>query len=73
MAIEGIIFLKDHNGERVGLGQSFEIMPVGSAFAGFLDTADGKIQFTDAWETEDLCLAHICDGGLGIDIQIDDL
>jgi hypothetical protein len=71
MAYTGKIYIADHNGEKVGIGQDFTILPILGGYAGFLVTPDGNQQFTDAWETEDLCKSAI-KGGVGT-VVIDDL
>lgn len=70
MAYSGKIYIKDHNGEAVGLGQSFEILPHDGGYAGFLATSNGNEQFSSVYNTEEACLAAIKGGG-GI-IIIDD-
>lgn len=69
----GNIFVRDHNGESVGIGQAFGVLPADGGYAAFLVVDDGYVQFTDAWETEDECLQFLKTGGTGTVIVIDDL
>jgi hypothetical protein len=72
MAIKGTIYIKDHNGEAVGVGQAWEIMPAsGGGYAAFLTAPSDPVQFTEPWESEADCLASLKGGG-GVIIIIED-
>lgn len=72
MSYKGKIYLGDHNGENVGIGQDFEVMQIDGGYAGFLTAPDIPVQFTEAWETEALCVSNIKGGGTVIIIEEDD-
>ena len=71
MSFKGKIYLQDHNGESVGIGQSFEVKQVGTSYAGFLEMTDGFVQFTEPWETAAEAYQAI-KGGIGTIIVEED-
>lgn len=70
MAITGKIYLKDHDGSPVGVGQDFEILQHDGGYAAFLTGGDENYQITEVCETEALCKTRL--GGTEV-IVIDDL
>ena len=70
MSTTGKIYLKDHNGQSVGIGQDFEIKVVTGGFAAFLITPDGDSQLTARCDTIGACRTAL--GGVGT-VVIDDL
>lgn len=66
---KGSIYLKDIDGNPVGIGQEFEIRPVSGGFAAFLVTDENFIQLTATCDTIPACRATL--GGLEI-IVVDD-
>lgn len=70
MSTKGSIYLKDIDGNPVGIGQEFEIKPVSGGFAAFLITDENFIQLTATCDTIPACRTAL--GGVGT-VVIDDL
>jgi len=71
MAYSGKIYVADHEGMPVGIGQTVTVLAHNGGFAAFLSTDDGNVRISDPFQTEDACVTNLKGGGTTVVIDDD--
>lgn len=73
MAYTGKIYIADHEGMQVGIGQDVTVLHDSNGYAAYLVTPDGNQRIGDYFETEAACVTALKEGGTTTIVVDDDV